>query len=164
MLEVGDCWLTAEIDVAHEHFATNATRAWLAGLHATGPWRSQRPIILSGGPLDDHALELEAIAALLRQRRWDCRVLGAHTPPASLAQAVVQTDASAIVIVCHLTTGRTAALEALGAPELRHRHVFYAGDAFASARARQDVPGHYLGTDLAQATDLITTTIASRRG
>ena len=164
MLEVGDWWYTAEIDVGHEHLATNATRAWLAGIHATGPWRRQPPIILGCGPLDDHTLGLEAIAALLRQRHWDCRLLAARTPAASLAHAVAQTDAPAIVLLCHVTTGRTAALQALQAPELRHRHVFYAGSAFASAPARHGVPGHYLGTNLARATDLITTTVASRRG
>jgi DNA-binding transcriptional MerR regulator/methylmalonyl-CoA mutase cobalamin-binding subunit len=155
MREVGEWWHNLDIDVAHEHLATNATRTWLANLHPTGPLRPQPPIILSCGPLDHHTLGLEAIGALLRQRRWDCRLLGARTPVNSLARAVAQTDAAAVVLVGHISAGRTAAIEALHSPDLRHRHVFYGGGAFKSARARRGLPGHYLGTNFTQATDMI---------
>ena len=161
MREIGEWWHAGQIDVSHEHLATNATQVWLAALRPTGPLRPQSPIILSCGPLDHHTLGLEAIGALLRQRHWDCRMLGARTPAESLARAVVETDAVAVVLVCHVTAGRPAAIETLRSPELRQRHVFYAGGAFGSSRARRDVPGHYLGTNIAQATDLITATLTS---
>ena len=161
MREVGEWWHVGRIDVSHEHLATNATQAWLATLRPTGPVRPQPPIILSCGPLDHHTLGLEAIGALLRQRRWDCRMLGARTPGESLARAVAETDALAVVVVCHVTSGRPAAIEALHSPQLRQRHLFYAGGAFGSRRSRLGVPGQYLGTNIAQATDLITATLTS---
>ena len=161
MREVGEWWHEGRIDVSHEHLATNATQAWLATLHPAGAVRAQAPIILSCGPLDHHTLGLEAIGALLRQSRWDCRMLGARTPADSLARAVAETDAVAVVLVCHVTAGRPAAIAALHAPELRQRHLFYAGGAFESRPARQGVPGHYLGTNIAQARDLITATLTS---
>jgi len=161
MREVGEWWHLGRIDVSHEHLATNATQAWLAALRPTGPLRPQSPIILSCGPLDHHTLGLEAIGALLRQRRWDCRMLGARTPAESLARAVAETDAVAVVLVSHITAGRPAAIEALRSPQLSQRHVFFAGGAFGSPRARHGVPGHYLGTNIAQATDLITATLTS---
>ena len=113
------------------------------------------------GPLDHHTLGLEAIAALLRLRRWDCRMLGARTPADSLARAVTETDAIAVVLVSHLAAGRPAAIETLRAPELSLRHLFYAGGAFGSSRARRNVPGHYLGTNIAKAAELITDTLTS---
>jgi DNA-binding transcriptional MerR regulator/methylmalonyl-CoA mutase cobalamin-binding subunit len=161
MREVGEWWHSGRIDISHEHLATNATQAWLAAVRTIGPLRPQPPIILSCGPQDHHTLGLEAIGALLRQRQWDCRMLGARTPAESLARAVAETDAVAVVLVSHVTAGREAAVEALHSPQLRQRHVFYAGGAFGSARARHRVPGHYLGTSIAEAAELITATVAS---
>ena len=161
MRQVGEEWHQTQIDVAHEHLATHATQGWLAALRPAGPARAEGPIILCCGPLDHHALGLEAIGALLRQRQWDCRVLGARTPVRSLAHAVVETDAVAVVLVCHIAAGRAAAVEALKSPELYQRHLFYAGGAFESSPARQGVPGRYLGTNLTQATDLITSVLSA---
>ncbi len=161
MRVVGEWWHAGRIDVAHEHLATNATQGWLARVASTGPLRPLPPIILCCGPLDHHTLGLEAIAALLRQRHWDCRMLGARTPAESLAHAVAETNATAIVLVCHVANGRSAAIEALHSPQLRHRHVFYAGGAFASTKVRHGVPGLYLGTNIAHAADLITATLTS---
>ena len=161
MREVGEWWHTGRIDVSHEHIATNATKAWLSTLTPAGPLRPQPPIILSCGPLDHHTLGLESIGALLRHRLWDCRLLGARTPGESLSQAVQETDAAGVVLVCHVVAGRPAAVDALRSTQLRRSHLFYAGGAFASHRARHGVPGHYLGTNLAQAADLVTATITS---
>jgi hypothetical protein len=88
-------------------------------------------------------------------------MLGARTPAESLARAVTETDAIAVVLVSHLAAGRPAAIETLGAPELSRRHLFYAGGAFGSPRTRRTVPGQYLGTNIARAADLITETLAS---
>ena len=163
MREVGEWWHTGRIDVAHEHLATYATRAWLSTPALTGPVRPQPPIILSCGPRDHHTLGLEAICALLRHRRWDCRLLGGRTPVESLSHAVQETNAAAVVLVCHVTVGRPDAVEALRSVERWGPHLFYAGGAFTSRRARQGVPGRYLGTNLARAADLVTDTITSTR-
>ncbi len=155
MREVGAWWHSGQIDIAHEHLATNATQAWLATLQPTGPLH-RSPIVLSCGPLDHHTLGLEAIGALLRQRHWDCRMLGARTPVDSLALAVAETEALGVVLVSHVGSARAAAVDALRTLALDQRHLFYAGGAFESRRARHGVPGHYLGTNIAQAADLIT--------
>ena len=76
-------------------------------------------------------------------------MLGARTPAESLALAVAETDAIAVVLVSHLAAGRPAAIETLRSPELSQRHVFYAGGAFGSPRTRRGVPGQYLGTNIA---------------
>lgn len=164
MREVGEWWHAGQVDVSHEYLATNATQAWLAALGPTAVLRAQPPIILSCGPLDHHTLGLEALGALLRERRWDCRMLGAHTPAASLAHAAAETDAVAVVLVCNLTAGRRAAVEALRSPQLRHRHLFYAGGAFGTPRSRHGVPGQYLGGHLARAAELITDSLTAAQG
>jgi MerR family transcriptional regulator, light-induced transcriptional regulator len=163
MREVGESWRVGRLDISHEHLATNATRAWLSTLAAPGPLRPERPIVLCSGPQDQHSLSLEAIGALLRRRRWDCRLLGARTPVESLSLAIEETNAVAVILVCYLTAGRTAAVEALRSAERRRAHLFYAGGVFASRQARQGVPGRYLGTNLAAAADLVTDTITSTK-
>ncbi len=159
MREVGEKWHSGRIDVSHEHLAANASRAWLSTLNPIGPLRPQFPIILSCGPRDHHTIGLEAMGVLLRQRLWDCRLLGARTPVTSLGQAVEETNAAGVVLVCHVGVGRLAAVEALRSIQSRRVHLFYAGGAFDSPRARQGVPGQYLGTNLARAADLITDAI-----
>ncbi len=163
MREVGEWWHAGQIDVAHEHLATNTARAWLSSVDSAGPSRSEPPIILSCGPRDQHTLGLEALDALLRHRRWDCRLLGARTPVESLGHAVQETSAVAVVLACHVSAGRAAAVEALRSADRHGVHVFYAGGAFSSRQARQDVPGRYLGTNLAEAADLVTDTITKGR-
>jgi DNA-binding transcriptional MerR regulator len=163
MREIGERWYAGRMDVSHEHVATNATSAWLSALPVEVPLRPGPPIILSCGPEDNHTLGLEAIGALLRDRGWDCRLLGARIPAASLAHAIQETSAVAVVLVCHLPAGRVAAIESLRVVEVRRTHLFYAGGAFASDPARHDVPGRYLGTNLSRAADLVTETITATK-
>jgi hypothetical protein len=62
-------------------------------------------------------------------------------------------------MVSHLPAGRTAAVDALRSPELRHAAIFFAGGAFTTPQARRGVPGHYLGTNFSRATQLIIATL-----
>ena len=163
MREIGEWWHAGQIDISREHLATNAARGWLAGLAADGPLRPARPIILACGPRDHHTLGLEAMGALLRRRRWDCRLLGARTPSESLTHAVRETSAAAVVLTCHITTARLAAIAALRSAERRGTQLFYAGSAFDSRRARSGVPGRYLGTNLGEAADLVTDVLTQSR-
>jgi methanogenic corrinoid protein MtbC1 len=159
MRQIGELWHAGRLDIAHEHLAANATQVWLAAWAPPGALRAEPPIVLSCGPLDHHTLGLEAIGALLRQRLWDCRMLGARTPVDSLVQAVEATGATAAVVTCQITTGRPAAVEALRKIESTGAHLFYAGGAFGTPRGREGVPGRYLGANLGQAADLMTETL-----
>jgi DNA-binding transcriptional MerR regulator/methylmalonyl-CoA mutase cobalamin-binding subunit len=162
---VGEWWEAGQHDVAHEHLATAAARGWLSRVRASDqrPADREHPIVLCCGPRDHHTLGLEAIAALLRSRGRDCRLLGARTPAESLVRAVQDTEAVAVVLVCHLPANRAAAAEALRRPELEHVAIFYAGGAFTSHQSRQGLPGHYLGTNLTRAADQVVAAVHSHR-
>jgi hypothetical protein len=100
--------------------------------------------------------DLEATGMqLLAERGLDCLLLGARTPAESLVRAVRDTAAAAVILVCHLTTGRQAAVDALRSAELNQTSIYYAGGAFASHQARNGVPGHHLGDNLTNAADSI---------
>lgn len=163
--EVGEWWQHDEANVLPEHLATHATQTWLA---QAGSARARQgragPVILCCGPRDQHTLALEAMAALLRERGCDCRVLGARTPESSLVRAVGDTAAVAVVLVCHLSANRPAAVEALRRTAATPAHLFYAGGGFSSRQARQGLPGRYLGTNLSQAVELVTESLPSSTG
>ena len=154
--QIGQRWRSGEADVSHEHLSTNAIHSWLSGLHQTRPpLRHLGPVVLCCGPRDDHTLALEALGALLVERRVDCRLLGARTPAESLARAVHDTAAAAVILVCHLPAGRQAAVDALQSAQLDQTSIYYAGGAFASHQARHGVPGQHLGDNLTKAADSI---------
>ena len=166
--QIGLDWQSGRCDVAHEHLASETIRVWLAKIARDGPTdrRNKPPIILTCGPQDHHTVGLEALSALLRRRGEDCRLLGASVPIESLSAAVTQVRPAAVVLVSHLSVGRRAAVEALDAAaaalraaDLHPARLFYAGNAFLTQRARRGVTGSYLGGDLSQAADLITTTV-----
>lgn len=164
MRQIGLWWQTGRCDVAHEHLATEVSRAWLNRLLYLGPPPSEpEVIVLACGPRDFHTIGLEALGVLLAQRGWGCRVLGARTPVKSLVTAIEATHAAAVVIVSHLSVVRRSAIEALRAAEDTDALTFYAGNSFVSAAARQRVPGVYLGEDYLEAVAIITSALIDRR-
>jgi methanogenic corrinoid protein MtbC1 len=165
MKQIGLWWETGRCDVEQEHFTTEIVRAWMESLVAYAPDPLSRiPVVLACGPTDQHTIGLEALATLLRYRRWPCRTLGARTSVAALTTAVHATGARAVVVVSHLSTGRKRAIQSLTATAELGAAVFYAGNAFSSPRSRRNVPGTYLGSRLENACDLIESALASHPG
>jgi MerR family transcriptional regulator, light-induced transcriptional regulator len=157
MRQVGQWWETGRCDVAQEHLTSEAARGWLSRLAAFAPVPVRaKPAVLACGPRDLHTLGLEAMAVLLGYDGWSCRVLGARTPADTLAIAVRATSAAVVVVVSHLSVGRRPAVDAIRAVANSGTPVFYAGNAFLFARAREHVPGTYLGESLAAATELLS--------
>jgi MerR family transcriptional regulator, light-induced transcriptional regulator len=156
--EIGTKWERGICDVAGEHLASARIRLWLGDvLEQSRPTTAARTLVVSTGPADFHSIGLEAFSVFLARRGWNPLVLGALTPVASLVEAVRRLNADGAVVVCHLGVTRRAALESIRAvAALPGADVYYAGNGFAAARARRGVPGTYLGTDMAAASDLIT--------
>ena len=156
--EIGTKWERGICDVAGEHLASAFIRQWLGDvLEQSRPTTNARTLVVSTGPADFHSIGLEAFSVYLARRGWNPLVLGALTPVASLVEAVRRLDAYGAVVVCHLGVTRRAALESIRAvAALPGADVYYAGNGFAGARARRGVPGTYLGTDMAAASDLLS--------
>ena len=158
--QVGQWWDTGVCNLTEEHLSTEAARAWLDKRSAFAPTPTMsRPVVLACGPGDLHTVGLEALALLLRQQGWPCRLLGAHTSSAALLTAIQATGAAGVVIVSHLPTGRRRAVDSITAAAEFGLPVFYAGNAFSSARRREQLPGRYLGTRLRDACAMVDTTL-----
>ena len=162
MREVGLWWEEGRCDVAHEHLATEASRAWLSRTTRIQPvaGADPRPILLTCGPTDHHTLGLESIGALLSQR--------SRLPHAWCADpCCVPTRRGrgdrrgGRRMVSHLPPARHAAIESLRGIQPTKIHIFYAGNAFLSVQSRRSVPGKYLGINLSQAADLILADLAA---
>jgi DNA-binding transcriptional MerR regulator len=152
MKQIGLWWESGHCDVEQERFTSETVRGWLEGLAARTPAPvAADPIVLACGPSDQHTIGLEAMALLLRRRQRPCRVLGARVPASTLVTAARANNAPAVVIVCHLNSGRQRAIRAIRAVNELPTAVFYAGNGFSSARSRRNVPGRYLGTRVQQA-------------
>lgn len=164
MRQIGVWWETGHCDVAHEHLASEAARSWMNRLLYMGPapWQPE-VVLLCCGPRDQHTIGLEAMALLLANRGWPCRLLGARTPSRSLAAALEGTGAAALVLVSHLSVARRSAVEALRSAEPSGAILFYAGNAFTAPQRRQGVPGRYLGEDLIDALGIVSTDLVERR-
>ncbi len=99
---IGERWATAEVSVAHEHFASNVVGGRLRGLargwgDGVGP-RS----ILACPPGESHELGMLCFGLLLRERGWRITYLGAATPPEDIAEALGAL-APAVVVLAAVT-------------------------------------------------------------
>ena len=112
MKQVGDGWERGEIEISHEHFASNLIRGRLLALarywgRGTGPLA-----LLACAPGETHDITLLAFALVLRSHSWRILFLGADTPIATVAQAA-QTTRPALTVVSSFDP---SLLEAQAAP------------------------------------------------
>jgi hypothetical protein len=159
MRQVGLRWQTARCDVGQERLTTDTVCTWL-DLQAIavdgGPGSPM--IVLACAPREFHMLGLHALGVLLSHRQVRCLRIGCGTAAQQLTTAVRQHNPSAVVVVSHLPSGRRPAISYLRTVQptgTQAPRVFYAGNAFATARSRRGVPGRYLGTHLQDAGDII---------
>ena len=95
---VGERWSTAELTVAHEHFASNVVGGRLRGL-ARGWGDGVGPrAILACPPGENHELGLLCFGLLLRDRGWRITYLGAATPPGDIADALAGLAPAVVVL------------------------------------------------------------------
>lgn len=147
---------TGRRDIVQELMATESIRAWLSHRCSFAPPPQEiGPILVACGPRDPDLVGPEALALLLRLRRWPCRVLGARTSTFHLTIAAQASDATAVVVFSTERRGRSPAILSLRAVDERLFPVFFAGRAFHSQRRRRHLPGRFLGPNLQQATDLL---------
>ncbi len=158
--QIGVWWEIGRCDIPQEHLMTETARGWLAQLTALASVDAyEPPILLACGPRDTHTVGLEALAALLAERRRGSRVLGAQTSELTLVSAARTTLPAAVIVVSQLHTHRRAAVDSLRAVADIGCPVFYAGNAFAFPGERRNVPGTYLGDTLSTASTIVLDSI-----
>ncbi len=96
--QVGDGWERGEIEISHEHFASNLIRGRLLALaHFWG--RGNGPLaLLACAPGETHDITLLAFALVLRSHSWRILFLGADTPIATLTETAETTKPALTVV------------------------------------------------------------------
>jgi methanogenic corrinoid protein MtbC1 len=156
MRQIGTRWQHGLLDIQTERLTTEAVRSWLERVAMRAPEPDPAPLlVLACGPSERHSIGLEALAVLLRYQRRRCRMLGPRTSTRAIATAVQAHNPSAVIIVAHLGGARLGATQAMRAAADLGADLFYAGDAFAAAELRHDLPGTYLGTNVQAACTAI---------
>ncbi|HET9073085.1 MAG TPA: MerR family transcriptional regulator [Solirubrobacteraceae bacterium] len=128
--DVGGRWEQGESTIAEEHLATNIVRARLLALGGPLTNSAGGRAVLACPPEERHDLALVMLAVAMRRRGWQVTLLGADTPPATLADAADRLGPDLIVLAA---TAAERFLEAAGqVRELSRRHTLFIAGAGAS--------------------------------
>jgi MerR family transcriptional regulator, light-induced transcriptional regulator len=155
LIEIGEKWHRGEINVAHEHQASNFLRGKLHGLlELAGNSRHGPAIIVACAPGEWHEIGSLMLAIFLRRAGFRTHYLGANTPVEDLVRFSREVKAEVLMISVSnaevLENLRSTARFLLEAAPL----VVYGGAAFNERpEIARELGGEYLGSDSAMALD-----------
>jgi hypothetical protein len=99
LVAAGGAWAATGAGVEVEHLLSQAVVSALVRHAAALPEPPpERPVLLAGGPHEEHVLPLHALRAALAERGVPARLLGARTPTGALAAAARRTRAAAVLV------------------------------------------------------------------
>jgi hypothetical protein len=99
LIAAGAHWASTGSGIEIEHLLTQAVTTALIRHTATLPEPpSERPVLLAGGPLEEHVLPLHATRAALTECGVPSRLLGPRTPMTALVTAARRTRAAAVLV------------------------------------------------------------------
>lgn len=100
--EIGRCWADGELDVRHEHFATQVIEDTLSTLRDEVrclPGSAEPgPVVLATLPGEAHKIGLDMACYVTLAQGADPRSLGTEVPPSEILSAVREVRASAVAI------------------------------------------------------------------
>jgi methanogenic corrinoid protein MtbC1 len=109
LVEIGRRWAEGEIDVRHEHLASQAiddhlrsVRLRVASRRRTAPRGS---VLMATLPGERHGLGMQMAALVAEERGIWARVLGTGCPPGEILDAAMEVDADAVAVSVSLSTG-----------------------------------------------------------
>ncbi|WP_408667860.1 MerR family transcriptional regulator [Jatrophihabitans sp.] len=99
LVATGVHWQHTGTGIEIEHLLTQAITAAFATYVSQLPEPAQdRPVVLAGGPREDHVLTLLAVRGALAERGVPVRTLGARTPTQALTSTATRIRAAAVFI------------------------------------------------------------------
>jgi len=106
---VGRAWADGELEVRHEHLASEVLGELLgeqrSELRERVPQRDIRPVVITTLPGEEHGLALSMVAVFCATHGVPCRRLGIQTPLEDIAAAAAQADAQAVALSVSLANG-----------------------------------------------------------
>ncbi len=132
LVAAGDHWQHTGLGIEIEHLLTQAiSTAFVRHVGELPEVARERPVLLAGGPHEEHILALHAVRAGLTEQQVPSRLLGPRTPLTALASAAHRTRAPAALIWMSLKD--EAAETDLGLVTSSHRrlHLYLGGSGWA---------------------------------
>ena len=159
LVAAGEQWQHTGTGIEVEHLLTQAVSMALIRYTASLPELPRdKPVLLAGGPHEEHVLPLHALRACLAERGIPSRLLGPRTPVAALARVAQRTRAPGVLIWMSLKD--LAVEQELAQLVKSHRtlKLFLAGPGWVDAQS-----AHGARSDsLAHAVDQLAETWAGR--
>ncbi len=122
LIAAGAHWAATGSGIEIEHLLTQAvTTALIRHAAALPEPPPERPVLLAGGPQEEHVLPLHAARAALAEHGVPSRLLGPRTPMAALATAARRTRSAAVLV--WLSRPDDAAADGLREVAAAHRRV-----------------------------------------
>jgi DNA-binding transcriptional MerR regulator/methylmalonyl-CoA mutase cobalamin-binding subunit len=97
LAEVGQAWERGDVEIRHEHFASQVLEDVLRSLRL--PLESVargRPVMLATLPEEFHGLGLQIAALMIASAGRSVRIVGPHTPVDEIVQSALELDAAAV--------------------------------------------------------------------
>lgn len=99
LVAAGEHWQRTGTGIEIEHLLTQAlTSAFVRHVSDLPALSRENPVLLAGGPHEEHVLALHAVRAVLAERGVPARLLGPRTPMSALASAARRTRAAGVLI------------------------------------------------------------------
>jgi hypothetical protein len=137
LVAAGTNWASTGNGIEVEHLLTQAVTSALVRYTAGLPEPpAERPVLLAGGPQEEHVLPLHALRALLTERGVPARLLGPRTPATALAAAARRTRAAAVLIWLSRPDDDPAGLVAAVGSAHRRVRVLVGGPGWDAVPAR----------------------------
>jgi len=154
---IGDHWYSGETSVQQEHFASALAMRRLHTLSAAAPAPNRPGRILAACPAgEEHEFGLLLLAVLLQRRGWEVIYLGENVPILRLESALHATNPFLTVSIAQ-TLPSAASLRRMG--EFLNEQgelLAYGGGIFNALPSIQNlIPGHYLGSELIEASQTV---------
>jgi DNA-binding transcriptional MerR regulator len=96
---LGEEWVAGRVDVANEHYASNAVvRRLNAAFESAAQVKTGRPVIVGLPSGSYHEMGVLAFATVARRRGMEVMYLGADVPPAAWTSAIGNQESAAVFI------------------------------------------------------------------
>ena len=155
--KVGELWYQGEISVQQEHFTAEIASRKLQALISAAPNPVHKQIILFGNPPGEHhTIGLLMMALLLKNRGWPIIYLGGNVPREDLLSTVTGSKVDLAIMSASRLVTSAALFDTIRILAENGTPVAFSGWIFSqSENLYQQIPGLYLGTDLAEAVNAI---------
>jgi MerR family transcriptional regulator, light-induced transcriptional regulator len=162
---IGEGWHEGRVTVQQEHFASALAIRRLESLLASTPQPTRPGRILVGCPPEEaHTFVPLMLSLLLRRNGWNVLYLGADIPVQSFGLTIKTTSPTMVILTAQQLHTAATLLEMAQVLAAEQIPLGFGGMVFNTLPSlHQHIPGYFLGTELAGATQVVAQVMLAPR-